>query len=163
MITIRIGIGYDVHKLKENYKLILGGILIPHEKGLVAHSDGDCLIHAIIDSLLGAAGLYDIGSYFPDNDQKYKNINSLILLDKAYALLNKEGYIVSNIDSVIICERPKIKPYIDLMKKNISKVLHIPTTSIGIKATTEEKLGFTGREEGVACEAVCIIKKIGSY
>lgn len=148
-----------MHRLEENHKLILGGVLIPHEKGLVAHSDGDCLIHSIIDSILGAAGLYDIGTYFPDTDNKYKNVSSLELLDKTYNLLIENNYEISNIDSVIICEKPKIKPYIDLMKEKISKVLHIPTSSIGIKATTEEKLGFTGKEKGIACKAVCLIIK----
>lgn len=159
MITIRIGIGYDVHKLSEGYKLILGGVLIPHNKGLVAHSDGDCLIHAIIDSLLGAAGLYDIGTYFPDTDPKYKNISSISLLSETYKLLVSNNYEISNIDSVIICEQPKIKPHIDNMKNNISKVLNIPVSHIGIKATTEEGLGFTGKKEGIACQAVSLIKQ----
>lgn len=156
---MRIGIGYDVHKLGYNHKLILGGVLIPHKKGLIAHSDGDCLIHAIIDSMLGAAGLYDIGTYFPDNDEKFKNINSTELLIKTHELINNENYKIINIDSVIICEKPKIKPYIDIMKKNISIALNIEPNLIGIKATTEEKLGFTGREEGIACQSICLLSK----
>lgn len=156
---MRIGIGYDVHKLEYNRKLILGGVLIPHEKGLIAHSDGDCLIHAIIDSMLGAAGLYDIGTYFPDNDEKFKNINSTELLIKTHKLIDNENYKIINIDSVIICEKPKIKPYIDIMKKNISIALNIEPNLIGIKATTEERLGFTGREEGIACQSVCLLSK----
>lgn len=158
---MRIGIGYDVHRLEYNRKLILGGVLIPHEKGLIAHSDGDCLIHAIIDSILGAAGLCDIGTYFPDNNEKFKNISSLELLKETYKLISKESYEIINIDSVIICEQPKIKPYINQMKKNISKIINISTSSIGIKATTEEKLGFTGKEEGIACQAICLICKKG--
>ena len=158
---MRIGIGYDVHRLEYNHKLILGGVLIPHEKGLIAHSDGDCLIHAIIDSILGAAGLYDIGTYFPDNNEKFKNISSLELLKETYKLISKESYEIINIDSVIICEKPKIKPYINQMKENISKIINISTSSIGIKATTEEKLGFTGKEEGIACQAICLIYKKG--
>lgn len=156
---MRVGIGYDVHRLEYNYKLILGGVLIPHEKGLIAHSDGDCLIHAIIDSILGAAGLYDIGTYFPDNDENFKNVSSIKLLIKAHELIKNENYEIKNIDSVIICEKPKIKPYIDEMKKNIGNTLNIETNLIGIKATTEEKLGFTGREEGIACQAVCLLCK----
>lgn len=158
---MRIGIGYDVHRLEYNRKLILGGVLIPHEKGLIAHSDGDCLIHAIIDSILGAAGLCDIGTYFPDNNEKFKNISSLKLLKETYKLISKESYEIINIDSVIICEQPKIKPYINQMKENISKIINISTSSIGIKATTEEKLGFTGKEEGIACQAICLICKKG--
>lgn len=158
---MRVGIGYDVHRLEYNRKLILGGVLIPHEKGLIAHSDGDCLIHAIIDSILGAAGLCDIGTYFPDNNENFKNISSLELLKETYKLINKESYEIINIDSVIICEQPKIKPYINQMKENISKIINISTSSIGIKATTEEKLGFTGKEEGIACQAICLICKKG--
>lgn len=156
---MRVGIGYDVHRLEFNHKLILGGVLIPHEKGLVAHSDGDCLCHAIIDSILGACGLYDIGTYFPDTSQEYRNISSLKLLHKTHELIKKENYEIINIDSVIVCENPKLKPYINLMRENISKVLKIDNSSIGIKATTEEKLGFTGSEDGISCQAVCLVKK----
>lgn len=156
---MRVGIGYDVHRLEFNYKLILGGVLIPHEKGLVAHSDGDCLCHAIIDSMLGACGLYDIGTYFPDTSEEFKNISSLKLLHKANELIKSNNYEIVNIDSVIVCEKPKLKPYINLMRENISKVLKIDNSSIGIKATTEEKLGFTGSEDGISCQAVCLLKK----
>ena len=156
---MRVGIGYDVHKLENNIPLILGGVAIPHEKGLVAHSDGDCLVHAIMDSLLGACGLYDIGTYFPDNKDEFKNISSLKLLSKVNELITDKGYEIRNIDSVIICERPKIKPYIDLMKETLSSVLNIDKELISIKATTEEKLGFTGKEEGIACQAVSLLNK----
>ena len=156
---MRVGIGYDVHKLENNIPLILGGVSIPHEKGLVAHSDGDCLVHAIMDSLLGACGLYDIGTYFPDNKDEFKNISSLKLLSKVNELINNKGYEIGNIDSVIICERPKIKPYIDLMREILSSVLNINKDLISIKATTEEKLGFTGKEEGISCQAVSLLKK----
>lgn len=156
---MRVGIGYDVHKLENNIPLILGGVSIPHKKGLVAHSDGDCLVHAIMDSLLGACGLYDIGTYFPDNKDEFKNISSLKLLSKVNELINNRGYEIGNIDSVIICERPKIKPYIDLMRETLSSVLNIDKDFISIKATTEEKLGFTGKEEGIACQAVSLLNK----
>lgn len=156
---MRVGIGYDVHKLETGYELILGGVKIPNKKGLVAHSDGDCLIHSIMDALLGAASLYDIGTYFPDNNEKFKNISSLKLLKNVLEMITNEGYKIVNIDSVIICERPKIKPYIDEMKDNIKNVLNLTSKEIGIKATTEEKLGFTGREEGIACQAICLLKK----
>lgn len=157
---MRVGIGYDVHKLETGYDLILGGVKIPNEKGIVAHSDGDCLIHSIMDALLGAASLYDIGTYFPDNNEEFKNISSLKLLKNVLKLITDEGYKIVNIDSVIICERPKIKPYINEMKENIGNVLNLTSKEIGIKATTEEKLGFTGREEGIACEAICLLTKI---
>ncbi len=156
---MKIGIGYDVHKLDYNRKLILGGVSIPHEKGTIAHSDGDCLVHAIIDALLGAADLYDIGTYFPDCDSNFKNANSLELLYKAYTMVKEKNFYIVNIDSVVVCERPKLKSYIDIMKENISKVLGISESSIGIKATTSEKLGFIGEEKGIACHAVCLICK----
>lgn len=156
---MRVGIGYDVHRLEFNYKLILGGVLIPHEKGLVAHSDGDCLCHAIIDSMLGACGLYDIGTYFPDNSDEYKNISSLKLLQKANEIIRDEDYEICNIDSVIVCEKPKLKPYINLMRENIAKILKIDNSLVCVKATTEERLGFTGNEEGICCHAVCLVKK----
>ncbi|BAK80659.1 2-C-methyl-D-erythritol 2,4-cyclodiphosphate synthase [Candidatus Arthromitus sp. SFB-rat-Yit] len=157
---MRIGIGYDVHKLDYDCDLILGGVNIPHEKGLVAHSDGDCLIHAIIDSILGACGLYDIGTYFPDTNDEFKNISSLELLRKTRELMKNEKYEISNIDSIIICQRPKISPYIYKMRKTLSEVLEIEISKISIKATTEERLGFTGKEKGIACQAVCLLNKI---
>lgn len=157
---MRVGIGYDVHRLDFNLKFILGGVLIPHEKGLVAHSDGDCLTHAIIDSLLGACGLYDIGTYFPDTSPEFYGISSIELLKRAYALVLNEGFEIVNIDSIVICEKPKIKPYINQMKNSLSNALNISPSQISIKATTEEKLGFTGKEEGVACQAISLIQKI---
>lgn len=159
---MRVGIGYDVHRLDYNEKFILGGVLINHYKGLVAHSDGDCLVHAIIDSILGACGLYDIGTYFPDSSNEFKNISSLSLLQKVYEIINEKNFKIINIDSVIVCENPKLKPYIDEMRKNISEVLKISISSIGIKATTEEKLGFTGEEKGISCQAVCLIDEKNS-
>ncbi len=158
---MRAGIGYDVHRFKEGGPLILGGISIPFDKSLLAHSDGDCLIHAIIDSILGASGLYDIGTYFPDNDEKFKNISSLELLKKANLLINSKNYGIVNIDTIIICEEPKIKPHIDKMRETLSLTLNIDKSQISIKATTEEGLGFTGRKEGIACKAICMIKAIG--
>ncbi|BAK55937.1 2-C-methyl-D-erythritol 2,4-cyclodiphosphate synthase [Candidatus Arthromitus sp. SFB-mouse-Japan] len=157
---MRIGIGYDVHKLDYNRDLILGGVKIPHEKGLVAHSDGDCLIHAIIDSILGACGLYDIGTYFPDTSDNFKDISSLKLLEKTRELMENEKYEISNIDSIIICQKPKINPYINIMRETLCNVLRIDISQITIKATTEEKLGFTGKEKGIACQAVCLLHKI---
>ena len=146
---MRVGIGYDVHRLDYNRDFILGGVKIPHEKGLVAHSDGDCLIHAIIDAILGACGLYDIGTYFPDTSNEFKDISSITLLEKTLEIISKENYEILNIDSTVICEKPKVKPYIDTMKENISKALCISPSQISIKGTTEEKLGFTRREEGL--------------
>ena len=157
---MRIGIGYDVHRLEFNCKLILGGVEIPNEKGLSAHSDGDCLVHAIIDSILGACGLNDIGTYFPDSDQRFKNISSLNLLSITKDMITEKGYKISNLDSVIVCQSPKINPYIDSMKTNISNILKISKNYIGIKATTEERLGFTGKKEGIACQAVCLLCEI---
>lgn len=157
---MRAGIGYDVHKLGSNKDLILGGVKIPHDIGLVAHSDGDCLLHAIIDSILGACGLYDIGTYFPDTSDEFKNISSLKLLEKTYHIISKQGYKIINIDSIIICQKPKIKPYIDLMKENIRSILNISISQVCVKATTEEGLGFTGKEEGIACQAICMVDKI---
>lgn len=157
---MRIGSGYDVHRLAEGRKLILGGVEIPHEKGLLGHSDADVLVHAIMDALLGAAALGDIGRHFPDNDDQYKNISSLLLLKKVYLLLKDRGYNTINIDATVIAQRPKLAPFIEQMVKNVAEVLEMPCDSINIKATTEEKLGFTGREEGIAAQAVCLIEKI---
>jgi 2-C-methyl-D-erythritol 2,4-cyclodiphosphate synthase len=156
---MRVGIGYDVHKLVEGRKLVLGGVEINHYKGLLGHSDADVLIHAIMDALLGAAALRSIGYYFPDNDNSFKNISSLILLEKVKKLLDEKNYEIVNIDSVIIAQKPKIMPYIEEMKKNISEVLKIETENIGIKATTEEYLGFTGDESGIKAVSVCVIKR----
>jgi len=155
---MRIGIGYDVHKLVEGRDLILGGVKINHEYGLLGHSDADVLVHAIMDALLGAAALGDIGKHFPDSDDKYKGISSMELLIKTGELLKRNNYTVGNIDSVIIAQSPKLSPYINEMIKNISHALNIDSDLVSVKATTTEKLGFTGRGEGIACEAVCILK-----
>ena len=151
---MRIGHGYDVHKLVEGRDLILGGVKIPYEKGLLGHSDADVLLHAIMDALLGASGLGDIGKHFPDNDNNFKGIDSRILLKHTVSLLKEKGYSIVNIDATVIAQRPKLRPYIDQMEENIAKVLRIERDQINVKATTEERLGFTGREEGMACAAV---------
>lgn len=157
---MRIGSGYDVHRLTENRKLILGGVEIPYEKGLLGHSDADVLIHAVMDALLGAAALGDIGKHFPDSDDKYKNISSLLLLKHVSLLLKERGYNTINIDATIIAQRPKLAPYIGSMIKNIAGVMELPEDRINVKATTEEGLGFTGSGEGIAAQAVCLIEKI---
>lgn len=155
---MRIGMGYDVHKFKKNRKLILGGVEIPYEKGLDGHSDADVLIHAIIDSLLGAAALGDIGKYFPDNNSKYKNISSIYLLKEVNKIIKDHNFIIENIDSTIIIEKPKMAPYIFKMRENIAKALDIDINKINIKATTEEGLGFTGSGQGVSAQSICLIK-----
>lgn len=155
----RTGIGFDVHRLVEGRKCIIGGVDIPFEKGLLGHSDADVLLHAISDALLGAAGLGDIGTYFPDTDPAFKNADSLVLLSHVGEEVAKAGYKIENIDSVVICERPKVNPHRDEMKKNISQALQIPVESIGVKASTSEKLGFTGRGEGIAAQAVAMVSK----
>lgn len=154
---MRIGHGYDVHKLTENRKLILGGVDIPYEKGLLGHSDADVLLHAISDSLLGAAALGDIGKHFPDTDEKYKGADSILLLKEVCRLLYEKGYTIENIDSTIIAQAPKLKPYIEQMRKNIAEACNISVEQINVKATTEEKLGFTGNGEGISAHAVCLI------
>ena len=156
---MRIGNGYDVHVLCENRALVLGGVDIPHEKGLLGHSDADVLVHAIMDALLGAAALGDIGQHFPDSDDKYKGISSLKLLGFVKELLNENGYEIINIDSIIVAEAPKLAPHIPEMRKNIADVLEIDVSDVNVKATTTEKLGFTGRKEGISSYAVCIINK----
>lgn len=156
----RIGHGYDVHKLVEDRKLILGGVNVPFEKGLLGHSDADVLVHAIMDSLLGALALGDIGKHFPDTDSTYKDADSLVLLSKVCNMIHQQGYDISNIDTTILCQRPKLAPYIPTMRENISKVCNIDITQISIKATTEEGLGFTGQGLGISVHAVSILKKI---
>ena len=158
--NIRIGQGYDVHKLVEGRRLILGGVDIPYEKGLLGHSDADVLVHAVMDALLGAAALGDIGRHFPDNSDDFKNISSLILLDKVFHLLKDNGYTTINIDATVIAQRPKLASHIDDMRKNIANALQCDVDQINIKATTEEGLGFTGTGEGIAAQAVCLIEKI---
>lgn len=158
-MNLRIGHGYDVHRLTEGRKLFLGGVEIPHTKGLLGHSDADVLLHAVCDALLGAAALGDIGKHFPDTDEKYKGISSLLLLKEVYKKVSDRGYKVSNLDVTLIAQRPKISPYTDEMRKNISNALEISLDSVNIKGTTEERLGFTGTEEGISCHAVCILYK----
>lgn len=155
---IRIGHGYDVHRFCDGDLIVIGGAKIPYEKKLLAHSDGDVLLHAIADALLGAAALGDIGYHFPDTDEAYKNIDSLILLKRVNELINNNGYTVCNIDSTIVAQAPKMAPYIDLMRENIANALEIPKSCVNVKATTEEKLGFTGRKEGISAHAVCLIE-----
>ena len=157
---MRIGTGYDVHKLAEGRKLIIGGVDIPYEKGLLGHSDADVLIHAIMDALLGAAALGDIGLHFPDSDKEYEGISSVELLKKVRRLLLEKGYAISNVDSTIIAQAPKLRPYIDDMRKNIANALLLPIDDVSVKATTEEGLGFTGQGEGIAAEAVCLIESL---
>jgi 2-C-methyl-D-erythritol 2,4-cyclodiphosphate synthase len=155
---IRIGHGYDVHRLTENRKLIIGGVEIPYEKGLLGHSDADVLLHAISDSLLGAAALGDIGCLFPDNDEKYKGADSLVLLREVVKVLKNNGFSVVNIDSTLLAQKPKMRPYIDEMRKNIADACGISVDRVSVKATTEEGLGFTGNGDGMAAHAVCIIE-----
>ncbi|MEE1077234.1 MAG: 2-C-methyl-D-erythritol 2,4-cyclodiphosphate synthase [Acutalibacteraceae bacterium] len=154
---MRIGHGYDVHKLTENRKLILGGVDIPYEKGLLGHSDADVLLHAISDALLGAAALGDIGKHFPDTDEKYKGADSILLLKDVCRMLVEKGYSIQNIDSTVIAQAPKLKPYIEQMRKNIAEACNINIDQVNVKATTEEKLGFTGSGEGISAHAVCLI------
>lgn len=154
---MRVGMGYDVHKLTEGRKLILGGVDIPWEKGLLGHSDADVLIHAVMDALLGAAALGDIGKHFPDTDPAYKGISSIKLLVHVSELLRKQGYAVGNIDATVIAQKPKMAPHIPQMRKNMADALGIPESKINIKATTEEGLGFTGRGEGIASQAICLL------
>jgi 2-C-methyl-D-erythritol 2,4-cyclodiphosphate synthase len=158
-MSIRIGQGIDFHQLETGLDLWLGGIKIPSEKGCVAHSDGDVLLHAICDALLGAAGLRDIGYYFPDIDNKYKNIDSKILLKNTFDLIRQKGYRVNNIDTTICLEKPKVSPFIQEMKKTISAILETEPDDVAVKATTTEKLGFTGREEGIVAIAVVLLIK----
>ena len=155
---MRIGIGYDAHRLENNRKLILGGVALESELGLLGHSDADVLIHAIMDALLGAAGLGDIGMHFPDYDDRYKDISSRELLFEVGNLIREEGYEVENIDSVIVAQSPKLSPYIEEMKQNIARDLDIDVSQVSIKATTEESMGFTGRKEGMSAHAVCLLK-----
>ena len=157
----RIGNGYDIHRLVGGRKLIIGGVLLEHPQnlGLDGHSDADVLIHSIMDALLGALSLGDIGKYFPPSDEKWKDANSLFLLSEVINLIRKEGWEINNIDSVIVAERPKIKPYLERMKKSIANTLQIDESFIGIKATTNEKLGPEGREEGISCHSVVLLEK----
>lgn len=154
---MRVGTGYDVHRLVPDRKLILCGVEIPYEKGLLGHSDADVALHAIMDALLGAAALNDIGYHFPDTDPAYKGISSLKLLEHVGGLLEEKLYLIENIDATIIAQRPKLRPYLDQMKKNVAATLHLAEDQVNIKATTEEGLGFTGAGEGIAAQAICSI------
>jgi len=154
---MRIGHGYDVHKLVESRDLVLGGIHIQHEKGLQGHSDADVLVHAIMDALLGAAAMGDIGKLFPDTDETYLGADSILLLKDVYGRITTAGYSISNIDATIIAQKPKLSPYISSMVEKISGTLHIDASQVNIKATTEERLGFTGNEQGIAAHAVCLL------
>ena len=156
---MRIGLGYDVHKLVEGRPLIMGGVNIPHEKGLLGHSDADVLIHAIMDGMLGALALGDIGKHFPDTDEEYKGADSMKLLKCVNDLINEKGYVVNYIDSIIIAQAPKMAPHIQSMRKNIADVLNTSIDNISVKATTEEGLGFTGTKQGISAQSICLLNK----
>ena len=156
---MRVGMGYDVHKLTEGRDLILGGVKIPWEMGLLGHSDADVVVHAIMDAILGAAALRDIGRHFPDTDPQYKGISSILLLKKVGELLKEKGYQIVNIDATIIAQKPKLLPYIDTMIENVAQALEISSDQVNIKATTEEGLGFTGTLQGISSQAICAIEK----
>ena len=160
MTNLRIGHGYDVHRLTVGRRLVIGGVTIPYEKGLLGHSDADVLLHAISDALLGAAALGDIGKHFPDTDECYKDADSLVLLSAVGQILSNAGYRPSNIDATVIAQAPKLAPHIQMMRENIAKALNIEYGAVSVKATTEEHLGFTGNGEGISAHAVCIIEKI---
>lgn len=160
---MRVGMGYDVHKLVENRDLILGGVKIHYEKGLLGHSDADVLLHAIMDALLGAAALGDIGKHFPDTDDRYKGISSIKLLSEVGKLLDEKCYIIENIDATVIAQRPKLRNYIDEMRKNIAQTLGIDIEQVNVKATTEEGLGFTGSGEGISSQAICSLSSMYDY
>lgn len=160
---MRIGQGYDVHKLTEGRELILGGVKIPYEKGLLGHSDADVLVHAVMDALLGAAALGDIGEHFPDTDPEYKGISSIELLKRVGKLLDEKGYVIENIDATIIAQRPKLKAYRPQMAANIAEALHLPADKVSVKATTEEGLGFTGRGEGISSQAITLLTAAEDY
>ena len=158
MMNFRVGHGYDVHALGEGLRLVLGGVEIPHEKGCIAHSDGDVLVHAICDALLGALALGDIGKHFPDTSAEFKGIDSLVLLRRVVALVGEKGYKVGNVDSTIAMQRPKLRPHIDLMRERIAEAMGVEIDQVSVKATTTEHLGFEGEEKGVSATAVCLLK-----
>lgn len=162
-ILMRIGQGYDVHRLVEGRKLILGGVEIPYEKGLLGHSDADVLLHAVMDALLGAAALGDIGQHFPDSDERYKGISSVELLKEVGKILQENGYLIENIDSTVIAQRPKLLPYRPQMAKNIADALGIEPDQVSVKATTEEGLGFTGVGEGISAQAIALLSSVADY
>lgn len=160
---MRIGMGYDVHQLVTQRKLILGGVEIPYEKGLLGHSDADVLLHAVMDALLGAAALGDIGTHFPDTDEQYRGISSIALLEKVGKLLEDHCFLIENIDATIIAQMPKMRPYIDNMRENIARALGIAAMQVNVKATTEEGLGFTGNGEGISSQAICLLTSPVNY
>ena len=160
---MRVGMGYDVHKLVEDRKLIIGGVEIPYEKGLLGHSDADVLLHAIMDALLGAAALGDIGRHFPDTDDRYKGADSMVLLKEVKKLLDENFFFIENTDATVIAQQPKLSPYIEDMRKNIAECLELPENRVNVKATTEEKLGFTGAGLGISSQAVCLLETVGNY
>ena len=155
---MRIGHGYDVHRLTEDRRLILGGVDIPYEKGLDGHSDADVLTHAVMDALLGAAALGDIGHLFPDTDERYRGISSLLLLAEVRRRLTEAGFTVGNLDATVVAQRPRLAPFLDAMRQNLAQTLQIDPSRVNVKATTEERLGFTGRQEGLAAHAVCLLE-----
>ena len=157
---MRVGMGYDVHKLVEGRDLILGGVTVPHTLGLLGHSDADVLVHAIMDALLGAAALGDIGKHFPDTDPQYAGISSMKLLEHVRNLIEKEGYVIENIDATVIAQKPKLRPYIEQMEQNVADTLRIAKNQVNIKATTEEGLGFTGSGEGISSQAICMLTPV---
>lgn len=159
-MSFRIGQGYDVHKLVPERRLILGGVEIPHALGLLGHSDADVLLHAIMDAVLGAMGEGDIGRHFPDTDEKYRGISSLKLLEHVHGIMEERGYKIVNVDCTVIAQKPKLLPYIPEMRANVASILGVDISSVNVKATTEERLGFTGREEGIAAQAVALLEKI---
>ena len=160
MTSFKIGHGYDVHRLTENRELILGGVTIPFELGLLGHSDADALLHAIMDAVLGAMGEGDIGKHFPDNDMAYKGISSMILAERCAEIMKSKGYAIGNIDATVVAQKPKLSPHIPEMKKNIAMAFSTAEENVNVKATTEEKLGFTGNLEGIACHAVVLLERI---
>lgn len=160
---MRIGTGYDVHRLVKERALILGGVVVPYEKGLLGHSDADVLVHAVMDALLGAAALGDIGQHFPDTEERYRGISSLTLLKEVKKKLEAELYIVENIDATIIAQQPKLAPYLKEMRENVAAALELDVSQVNIKATTEEGLGFTGSGDGIAAQAVCLIENVRNY
>ena len=160
---MRVGMGYDVNRLTAGRKLILGGVEIPYGKGLLGHSDADVLVHAVMDALLGAAALGDIGKHFPDTDPEYEGVSSIRLLEHVGRLLDEKGYVIENIDATVVAQRPKMRPYIEQMRENIAIALRIETDQVNVKATTEEGLGFTGTGEGISSQAVCAVEKYTNY
>ena len=160
---MRIGTGYDVHRLVDDRKLIIGGVDIPYEKGLLGHSDADVLLHAIMDAILGAAALGDIGKHFPDTDEKYKGADSIMLLKEVARMIDEKNMLVGNIDATIIAQAPKLRPYIDKMREKIADALNIDITQVNVKATTEEKLGFTGEGLGISAQAVCLLETVNNF